>query len=236
MDPLRHHGDVDAAPGLLDFAVNVRGVAPPRWLRGPARHRARRPGPLPVGRARRRGARGRRGAGTAVGRTRCSSSRGARRGSRCFRRCGRGWRRSCIPGSPSRRRRCGRAGVPVTRVLTDAADGHRLRPDAVPAEADLVVVGNPTNPTGVLHSAGDAARAARAGAGRARRRGVRGRRTRRARVGGGRAGLPGVPQPHEDVGARRAARGLRPGRARRPCAARGPAAAVAGVDARAWRR
>ncbi|MDT7582970.1 MAG: hypothetical protein QOE32_520, partial [Pseudonocardiales bacterium] len=26
---LRHHGDVDAEPGLLDFAVNVRGDGPP---------------------------------------------------------------------------------------------------------------------------------------------------------------------------------------------------------------
>jgi histidinol-phosphate aminotransferase len=31
--PLRHHGDVDALPGLLDFAVNVRGSGPPLWLR-----------------------------------------------------------------------------------------------------------------------------------------------------------------------------------------------------------
>ena len=45
------------------------------------------------------------------------------------------------------------AGVPVVRVLTAAADGHRLRPDDVPADADLVVVGNPTNPTAVLHPA-----------------------------------------------------------------------------------
>ena len=29
---LLHHGDVDAAPGLLDFAVNVRGRRPPDWL------------------------------------------------------------------------------------------------------------------------------------------------------------------------------------------------------------
>src|SRR5690348_15859882 len=33
-DPaLRHHGDAEIAPGLLDFAVNVQGDAPPRWLR-----------------------------------------------------------------------------------------------------------------------------------------------------------------------------------------------------------
>ena len=30
---MRHHGDVDAEPGLLDFAVNVRGSGPPGWLR-----------------------------------------------------------------------------------------------------------------------------------------------------------------------------------------------------------
>ena len=30
MDPLRHHGDAEVGPGLLDLAVNVRGAAPPR--------------------------------------------------------------------------------------------------------------------------------------------------------------------------------------------------------------
>ena len=30
---MRHHGDVDAGPGLLDFAVNVQGSGPPPWLR-----------------------------------------------------------------------------------------------------------------------------------------------------------------------------------------------------------
>ena len=198
------------------------GAAPPRLAARPARRRARRP--RPATRPPRTTPRPARPSppGTAAGPTRCSSSRAAPRGSRCSRRCGRGWRRSCTPGSPSRRRRCGPPGVPVARVLTDAADGHRLRPDAVPADADLVVVGNPTNPTGVLHPAAALRALRRARAGRARRRGVRRRRARRAEsVAARMPGLPRVPQPHQDLGARRAARGLRARRARRAGPARG---------------
>lgn len=42
------------------------------------------------------------------------------------------------------------AGVPFEHVVLDPPFG--LHPDAVPDGADLVVVGNPTNPTSVLHS------------------------------------------------------------------------------------
>jgi histidinol-phosphate aminotransferase len=45
------------------------------------------------------------------------------------------------------------AGHAVDRVLLDASAGFRLDPAAVPATADLVVLGNPTNPTSVLHPA-----------------------------------------------------------------------------------
>jgi hypothetical protein len=30
---LRHHGEADLAPGLVDLAVDVRGGTPPPWLR-----------------------------------------------------------------------------------------------------------------------------------------------------------------------------------------------------------
>ncbi len=43
------------------------------------------------------------------------------------------------------------AGWRVHRVLTDPDDGWALHPDRVPDSADLVVIGNPTNPTGTLH-------------------------------------------------------------------------------------
>lgn len=45
------------------------------------------------------------------------------------------------------------AGVAVTRVYRRGADGWVLHPDVVPAAADLVVVGNPNNPTGTLDPA-----------------------------------------------------------------------------------
>ncbi|CAM5494190.1 Histidinol-phosphate aminotransferase [Streptomyces alboniger] len=55
------------------------------------------------------------------------------------------------------------AGHPVDRVLLREEDGFRLDPAAVPEDADLVVIGNPTNPTSVLHPAAAIARLARPG-------------------------------------------------------------------------
>lgn len=43
------------------------------------------------------------------------------------------------------------AGHSPERITLDAADGFALHPQRVPAAADLVIVGNPTNPTSVLH-------------------------------------------------------------------------------------
>ncbi|MDV9176806.1 Rv2231c family pyridoxal phosphate-dependent protein CobC, partial [Streptomyces sp. W16] len=55
------------------------------------------------------------------------------------------------------------AGHAVERVLLREADGFRLTPGAVPEGADLVLIGNPTNPTSVLHPAAAIAQLARPG-------------------------------------------------------------------------
>ncbi len=144
---LRHHGDVDAAPGLLDFAVNVQGDGPPDWLRdrlaAVLHDLGRYPSAAHDARARAAVAarHGRRPdevlllAGSAEGFALLPALRP---------------RLAAVlhPGFTEPEAALRAAGVPVRRVLTDAADGHRLHPDAVPADADLVVVGNPTNPTG----------------------------------------------------------------------------------------
>ncbi|MHA6630637.1 Rv2231c family pyridoxal phosphate-dependent protein CobC [Pseudonocardia sichuanensis] len=153
-DPLRHHGDVDARPGLLDFAVNVQGSGPPPWLRdrlvaaldGIARY----PAAAHDAQAREAVAarHGRRAdevlvlAGSAEGFALLPALRP---------------RLAAVvhPGFTEPEAALRSAGVPVVRVQTREADGHRLVPAEVPAEADLVVVGNPTNPTGVLHPAAD---------------------------------------------------------------------------------
>ena len=154
---LRHHGDAEAAPGMLDFAVNVQGDGPPDWLRDrltavlhdlgryPASAHDARARAAVAARHRRRPDEVLLLAGSAEGFALLPALRP---------------RLAAVlhPGFTEPEAALRAAGVPVRRVLTDAADGHRLHPDAVPAEADLVVVGNPTNPTGVLHPA-DAVRA-----------------------------------------------------------------------------
>lgn len=55
------------------------------------------------------------------------------------------------------------AGHRVRRHLLPEETGFTLRPEAVAEDADLIVLGNPTNPTGVLHRANDIMALARPG-------------------------------------------------------------------------
>ena len=215
---LRHHGDVDAAPGLLDFAVNVQGAARRRLAARPARRRAGRPGPLPVRRARRRGPaaavaarHGRRPdevlvlAGSAEGFALLPALRP---------------RLAAVvhPGFTEPEAALRAAGVPVRA----GAHRRRRRPPAASrrgAPRRRTSSSSATRPTrpGCCTRPPTSGRSRAPGPGGARRRGVRRRRARRARVGGrrGRPRAAGVPQPHQDLGAGRAARRLRPRRARR---------------------
>lgn len=159
---LGHHGDVDAEPGLLDFAVNVRLERPPEWLRDRLAATLDRLGSYPSAaeeHAARTAVAERHGrvpdevlplAGAAEGFALLSTLRP---------------RLAAVvhPSFTEPERALRAAEVPVRRVVLDAADGYRLRPEAVPAEADLVVLGNPTNPTSVLHPAEVIAELARPG-------------------------------------------------------------------------
>ena len=161
---LRHHGDVDAEPGLLDFAVNVQGDGPPGLAARPARRRPRRSRPLPAlprydarARAAVAARHGRRPdevlvlAGGAEGFALLPALRPAagRRRAPGVHRAG---------GGPARGRGRGGARAHRRRRRSPAATRPRCPPDA-----DLVVVGNPTNPTGVLHPAADLRGLARPG-------------------------------------------------------------------------
>jgi histidinol-phosphate aminotransferase len=159
---LRHHGDVDAEPGLADFAVNVRGGGPPPWLRERLVGALDRLGRYPSAaedRAARvaAAARHHRDPGEVL------VLAGAAEGFALLPTLRPTLAAVVHPGFTEPEVALREAGVPVRRVLTEARDGHRLEPAAVPEDADLVVIGNPTNPTSVLHPAGTLRALARPG-------------------------------------------------------------------------
>ncbi|KRF13893.1 cobyrinic acid a,c-diamide synthase [Nocardioides sp. Soil797] len=148
--PLRHHGDVEAGEGMVDFAVNVFDGPRPTWLHealvaslddvityptaeGAARDLARRHG-------RRR--------------DEVLPTAGAAEAFSLIARL-RDWRRPVVvhPQFTEPDVALQMAGHHPEHVLCRADDGFRLDPSSVPEGADLVIVGNPTNPTGVLHPA-----------------------------------------------------------------------------------
>ena len=145
----RYHGDQAVAPGMLDFAVNVRHAQPPEWLvqRLAARlpELARYPSLQEVHRAQdaaaERHCRTRDEvlplAGAAEGFALLPNLRPAR----------------AVIVAPSFTEPAvalTAAGVPVQHVVLEPPFG--LDGAHVPDDADLVVVGNPTNPTSVLHA------------------------------------------------------------------------------------
>jgi histidinol-phosphate aminotransferase len=143
--PLRHHGDVDAAPGLVDFAVNVRVPSPPEWLRTKLVEAIDDLGRYP---SRDADLAAREAVAARHGREpgEVLILNGAAEG---FAMLPKLQPRSAVVVHPSftePEAALTDASIPVHRHLL--TDTYELTD--VP-EADLVVVGNPTNPTSVLH-------------------------------------------------------------------------------------
>ena len=144
--PLRHHGDAELAPGLLDLAVNVRGDAPPAWLRGRLERALDRLAayPDPTG-ARRAAARRHDRSEDEV-----LLTAGAAEAFVLLARVLRPSRAVVVhPGFTEPEAALRAAGHDVERLVLEPP--YVLDVDDVPDGADLVVVGNPTNPTGVVH-------------------------------------------------------------------------------------
>lgn len=158
---LGHHGDAEVRPGLVDLAVNVRHAPMPEWLSEPIvrslgdlaaypretealiavseRHR-REPGQVLL-------------------------TAGAAQGFVVIAQALRGARRPVVvhPQFTEPELALINAGHEVDRVLLREEDGFRLDAALVPDDADLVFVGNPTNPTSVLHPAAEIVKLARPG-------------------------------------------------------------------------
>lgn len=145
----RYHGDQAAEPGMLDFAVNVRDGRPPRWL--VERLAARLPDL-----ARYPAVADERAAVAAV------AARHGRAADEVMPLAGAAEGFALLPNlrptlaaiiAPSftePQAALTTAGIPVRHVVLEPPFG--LAGVQVPDDADLVVVGNPTNPTAVLHA------------------------------------------------------------------------------------
>ncbi|WP_267016261.1 Rv2231c family pyridoxal phosphate-dependent protein CobC [Streptomyces sp. NBC_00140] len=160
---LRHHGDAevrDDGARLTDLAVNVRANTPPAWLRERIAESLTGLAAYPDGRDARAAVAARHGlpvdrvlltAGAAEAFVLLARALNARQPLVVH------------PQFTEPEAALRDAGHTVERLLLRQEDGFGLDPAAVPADADLVVIGNPTNPTSVLHPADTIARLARPG-------------------------------------------------------------------------
>lgn len=160
---LRHHGDAeirDGEPELTDLAVNVRSDTPPDWLKARIAASLDSLASYPDGRAARRAVALRHG----LPMDHVLLTAGAAEAFVLIARAVRARRPVVVhPQFTEPEAALRDAGHEVSRTVLTARDGFRLGSDTVPDDADLVVLGNPTNPTSVLHPADAVARLAREG-------------------------------------------------------------------------
>ncbi|MCT1618691.1 cobyrinate a,c-diamide synthase [Janibacter hoylei] len=151
-DPLRHHGDVEVSDDLVDLAVNVRLTQPPEWLNRALVEELSSVARYPD---------------AAVARDALAARHGVTReqvlptsgGAEAFTLVARALTPTDAvvvhPQFTEPEAALRAAGHEMRHVLLRAEEGFALTPEALGqiGDADLVVIGNPTNPTGVLHPA-----------------------------------------------------------------------------------
>lgn len=145
----RHHGDVEASPGLVDFAVNVYDGERPDWLSKALASSLDIAHLYPEARTAEAAVAKRHGRAPQD----VLATAGAAEAFGLIARI-RDWKRPVVvhPQFTEPDVALAAAGHTVEHVLCDESTGFVLDPDSVPAGADLVFVGNPTNPTSVLHA------------------------------------------------------------------------------------
>lgn len=149
---LSHHGDAEVGPGLVDFAVNVAVPSPPPWLRAALNDALDAVAAYPDPRA----------AVDAVAQAHACApasvlvTNGAAEAFTLVARSRRWLAPAVVHPQFTEPEAALRAlgHVPRPVMLTQRND-FRLEPSLVPARADLVVIGNPTNPTSRLHARDD---------------------------------------------------------------------------------
>lgn len=158
---LSFHGDAETTDGpgrLVDLAVNVRATAPPPWLARRLRAALTNIASYPQAREARAAAAARHG-------RRPEDVLLTAGAAEAFTLIARTLRPRCAvvvhPQFTEPEAALRAAGQSVRRVILPP--GFTLEAGAVPADADLVIVGNPTNPTSVLHPASVLAPLARPG-------------------------------------------------------------------------
>ncbi len=155
---LRHHGDAQLRPGLIDLAVNVRSA--PEWLLTALTADPQRWAAYPDAQPARQALAARHGLPT----DQVLPTAGAADAFTLIARTFPGRRVAIVHPQFTEPEVAWRAADhQVRRIILRPEDGFRLDADLVPADTDLVVIGNPTNPTGALHAATEIRRLARPG-------------------------------------------------------------------------
>ncbi|HEX6760699.1 MAG TPA: Rv2231c family pyridoxal phosphate-dependent protein CobC, partial [Propionibacteriaceae bacterium] len=145
---LHHHGDRDVAEGLVDLAVNVRVTAPPDWLypiiNSTTQHLAAYPNTDAATKAI--------AEAHDVSFDQVLPTAGGAEAFTLLARTLRPKRPLIIhPQFTEPEAALLAAGHRAERLILSPAIGFRLDVGPIPAEPDLILIGNPTNPTSVLH-------------------------------------------------------------------------------------